>query len=111
VLDAASFLPGTLFVAKFCRGVGKPTTSARRIRDGLTSMRSSQGLRAAFIATAVVNLLATPVISTLPALAWHVDNGAQSPVDPHGGLHRRRAMPRQPLNGVHHGLEPVAAEK
>jgi hypothetical protein len=41
-------------------------------------MRSSQGLRAAFIATAVVNLLATPVISTLPALARHVDNGAQS---------------------------------
>ena len=182
VLDAAPFLPGTLFVAKFCQGVAKPTPSARRrIRDGMTSMRRSQGLRAAFIATAAkwlhrrvswsrvsrwtfivaglgfsllgllhgthtstsLVLAAYSMVATIVAPIGGLAIGgladALSPTSavllsgialllagaigratwlfraldeldhPHAPA-AAAAVPRQPLNGVHHGVEPIAAE-
>jgi MFS family permease len=77
-LNAASYLPAIVLVATFMSRLPPRRHAPRRLRDGLRTVTTVPGLKAAFAGAAVLNLLATPVISTFPALAKSVDDGANA---------------------------------
>ncbi|MFN8027983.1 MAG: MFS transporter [Acidimicrobiia bacterium] len=76
--DVVSYLPAVLLIGACIKRLPTPVHPRHRFREGIQAVKKTGGLRAAFVTAGLLYLLATPVISTFPALAKQIDDGANA---------------------------------